>query len=332
MTPQAFENLVSEFNFAHDSQGDSLDMSVIIVSQKDRMFSHYFKTRKLIDIRSLTKPIVCMAFGSAIFEGLYFADKKITLDTKIGPLISKYAKIAEENLLLWNEITIRDCFRMTLGHDKGLLFSDEVKNVDPNFFLEFVLNYPISKRPGIDFMYTNAGTFILSTLITEYLNISLEDFVDHYIFQPLNIVEYSWKKYGKYCAGCTGLQMYCEDLHKIAELFINNGKHQGKQVVPMHWIKNMIMPLGLIPNPKYDNNRDFPKFAYGLNMWICGESDINGIFSINDIVFCDGADGQLMIIDFVRSVVITTMGNQRETVPITRILRNFLETNLFGEL
>lgn len=323
MEKRIFEEVVKKLSGSFDSKGNALNMSAIMVSSNGKTFSHYFGERVKVDIRSIAKPIVCLAFGAAIEKGLYFGEIKIDLNTKVGPLVNKYANISDENVAKWNEITVRDCFKITFGHDKGIMFSKDVKEHDENELIQYVMNYPITGRPGVDFVYSNAGTFILSTLITEYLGVSLKDFVDKYIFKPLNIVDYEWKNFGKYCAGCTGLKMYCEDLHKITLLLLNNGVIDGKQLVPLNWIRNMATPLVGMPTHRYKKGRAFPKLGYGLNLWICGDCDDNGVVAINDIFYCDGTDGQYVICIPHNNTAITALGFQPDTEPVSSILGMF---------
>lgn len=324
LTKILFDSVVEELENSLDSKGNHLDMVGLIVSQGDTKFSHYFRERETIDIRSIAKPITCLAFGVAIKEGLYFGNTQITLDTKIGPLLRKYVTInTSQNIDAWNLLTIRDCFKITLGHDKGIMFSKDVATQKEDKLIDYIVNYPITTRPGFDFVYSNAGTFVLSTLVTEYLNVSLADFVDKYIFTPLNISDYTWKNYGKYCAGCTGLKMHCEDLHKIAKLFADDGKYEGRQIVSAEWINNMRLPLVYGPTHRYKKGRAFPKFNYGMNMWICGDVEELGIYSYDGNYYCDGTDGQYIIIIPKNNIVIAATGYQTDTEPVSRILGGF---------
>lgn len=324
LTSELFDSVVNDMTTSLDSKGNHLNMVGLIVSQGDTCFTHYFRDREPVDLRSISKPITCLAFGAAIEEGLYLDGQKITLDTKVGPLLSKYVTINNSlNQKAWNILTFRDCFKITLGHDKGIMFSKDVKTQDENKLIDYVVNYPITTVPGKDFVYSNAGTFVLSTLITEYLGISLSDFVDKYIFKPLDITDYSWRSFGKYCAGCTGLKMHCEDLHKIAKLFADKGVYQNKQVVPKAWINNMILPLVYGPTHRYKKGRAFPKFNYGMNMWICGDIDDLGRYSYDGNYYCDGTDGQYIIIIPKNNIVIAATGFQSDTEPVSRILGYF---------
>lgn len=324
LTEEYFNKVVYNLSTAIDSKGNNLDMVGLIVSQEETQYTHYFREREKIDVRSIAKPIVCLAFGKAISEGLVFGNTKITLDTKVGPLISKFINIeTASNRDAWNTITIRDCFKITLGHDKGIMFSKDVKEHDEDKLIEYVVNYPVTTNVGKDFVYSNAGTFVLSVLVSEYLGISLDEFVDKHIFKPMGITDYIWKKFGKYCAGCTGLKMQCEDLHKIAKLFMDGGMYEGKELVPQNWIENMIMPLNMMPTHRYKKGRAFPKFSYGLNMWICGDVDENGVYSLDGNYYCDGTDGQYIILIPSNKIVIAATGYQSDTEPVSKILGLF---------
>lgn len=324
LNSELFEEVVKQMETTLDSEGNHLDMVGLIVSQGDKKFVHYFRDREKIDIRSISKPIVCLAFGAAIYEGLFLGDTKITLDTHVGPLLTQYVKVYNSlNMEAWNQLTIRDCFKITIGHDKGIMFSKDVAEQDENSLIEYVVNYPITTTIGRDFVYSNAGTFVLSTLITEYLGISLAEFVNKFLFSKLKIVDYTWKNFGKYCAGCTGLKLHCEDLHKIAKLFVNHGKYEHQQIVPEEWINNMILPLVDGPTHRYKKGRAFPKFNYGLNMWICGDVNDLGIYSYDGNYYCDGTDGQYIIIIPSNNIVIAATGYQSDTEPVSRILGNF---------
>lgn len=320
MDKKLFDEMILKLETTHDSKGNKLNISTIIVSENNDVYSHCFGEKVKVDVRSIAKPIVCLAFGVAIERGLYLNGIKIDLNTKIGPLVSSYVKISDENLKIWNELTVRDCFKITLGHDKGIMFSKDVKEHNENDLIEYVMNYPITRRPGIDFVYSNAGTFILSTIITEHLGISLKDFVDKMILSPLGIEDYEWKNFGKYCAGCTGLKMYCEDLHKIALLLLNKGVYNNKRIVSEKWINNMTLPLVPMPTHRYKAGRAYPKLGYGLNLWICGDIDDNGIISTNGIYYCDGTDGQYIICIPYKNMAIAVTAFQPDTEPVSSIL------------
>ena len=155
------------------------------------------------------------ALGIAIQNGLSFDGELIDLSTPIWKFVSKYTKMHDPlNELKWSTVRLIDCLRITLGHDKGLIFSQDVKTQGEDNLIDYVVNYPITGEVGRDFVYSNAGTFLISTLVTEYLHKGLDQFVAEHLFVPLGISDFKWKKYGKYCAGCTGLSLQNEDLDR----------------------------------------------------------------------------------------------------------------------
>ncbi len=183
MDQAAFDNVIRELKNTLDKEGNHLDVSSVIASDGVNYFSYYFKDKEAVDIRSIGKPIACMAIGAAIEAGLSFDGTMVGLETPVWPFLSKYAAVRDrKNREKWGRVTLLDCFRITLGHDKGLMFSADVREHDENELVDYVVNYPITREIGKDFVYSNAGTFIVSTLVTEYLGKNLDELVDDYLF------------------------------------------------------------------------------------------------------------------------------------------------------
>lgn len=314
MKKELFEKVVSSLNTKIDKNGNHLKMSSLIVSQGNRVYSHYFGQREMIDIRSIAKPILCLAVGAAINDGLCFNGDGISLDTPINKYIKRIVQFDDKSQEeRWDKIHLIDLFRITLGHDKGIVFSSDVKQVGEENLLSYVVNYPITHSIGEHFVYSNAGGYLMSALITEYCGMQADEFVNKYIFSKIGISEYTWKKYGKYCAGCTGLKLYNEDLHKIARLIYEDGVYNGREIVPSEWIKQMRTPHVSSPTHRYIADRAFPKWSYGLNLWITQDGNY----------YCDGTDGQYLIVIPHSGVVITSTAFQPDTTPVSECLGLF---------
>ena len=314
MSQSKFTKVINEMESALDKNGNHLDMNSVIVSVGNDYFTHYFKPKTRTDIRSIAKPIACMAVGIAIDKGLYFDGNKIGLETPIWQFISKYATIKNHlNIEKWTKVKLLDLFRITLGHDKGLVFSSDVKEQGESDLVNYVVNYPITGEVGKDFVYSNAGTFLISSLITEYLGMNLDEFTYKHLFEPMGINDFHWRKYGKYTAGCTGLELQNEDLHKFGKLLLNNGAYNSKQLVPRDWIIKMKSPLVASPTHRYVESRAYPKWSYGMNLWICQDGNY----------FCDGTASQYLIVVPKKNTVITSTGQQADAEPVSRIFGAF---------
>uniref|UniRef100_Q07U52 Beta-lactamase n=1 Tax=Rhodopseudomonas palustris (strain BisA53) TaxID=316055 RepID=Q07U52_RHOP5 len=314
MSISVFDRVVNELQVARDSAGANLKIDSIICTDSDGTKSHHFCAPQHVNLRSIAKPIVCLALGVAIDEGMTWEGSAISLETLIWPFLSRIVGAASsENAMAWSEVTLRDLLRSTIGHEKGLLFSKDIKGRDPDEFLSYIVNYPILGRVGNDFVYSNAGVFILSNLISTFSGMDLDRFVSDRLLARLGIVDVKWDRYGQIVAGCTGLWMSNEDLHKIGQLLLNNGNFGDRQIVSESYVKEMRTPQVSAPTHRYVADRAFPKWSYGLCLWITEDGNF----------YCDGTNGQYLIVLPRRGVVVTVVGNQEDTVPVSDALGLF---------
>lgn len=306
-----FEVVVNALESATDKNGKRLNMDSIIISQDEQTFAHYFTSEGAMnDLRSLSKPILCLALGIAINKGLELRGAKLGLDTLIWPFFKDRVALTNvSNKERLKRVKLRHLLNHTVGYDIGLMFSKDVKERDPNTLLDYIFNTEIAHEPGEHFVYSNVGPYVISALIQEETGSSLSSWVANLLFARLGIVDYAWSNYGQYCAASSGLKLLHADLHKIARLFVNSGRYGSEQVVPEHWINLMRTPQIVTPT-MYDEKRVFPKYAYGYYLWICKDGRY----------YCDGTDGQYFIILPKPGIVITTFGHQPDMKPITQCL------------
>lgn len=180
-------------------------------------------------------------------------------------------------------------------------------------FIIYALNYDIPYDVGTRFAYNNVEPFVLSVFFQETFGINLADFINENIFKKLDIKKYKWDNYGKYCPASTGLYLKHSDFHKIGKLLLNNGRYNKIQVIPENWINEMCT-LHLEISSAFKPERVFPKVGVGYYTFI----------STNDYIFRDGADGQYIIINRNKNILITIMSKEKEMKNITEILRNLI--------
>lgn len=315
MDNSSFKKIISNFETTRDKNGNLLSMDSIIISQNGKLFTHYFNhDNDLHDLRSISKPIVSMAVGIAIDQGLIIQGQRLGLETKLWPFFEDKVKLTNtNNISKLNQLTLQHALTHTYGYEDGLMFSKDIKDKDPYTLLDYIFNYDIVHSPGKHFVYSNAGPYLISALIHEELGINLSDWINQILFKKIGISKYEWKNYGKYCAGASGLRMANEDIHKIGLILLNDGNYNGQQVVSKEWAQHMRTAQIQTPS-MYDEKRVFPKFAYGFYLWVCKEGHY----------YCDGSNGQYIIILPKREMVITTLGCQSDMKPITVCLRDLL--------
>jgi CubicO group peptidase (beta-lactamase class C family) len=315
MNETAFMSIIACLQHAKDNQNSSLKMDSVILTQRGKTFRHDFhEAVRPNDIRSLSKTVVSLAVGTAIHLGVKLDGKQITEDLEIWPYFESWINLENRaNIPFLRKLRLRHLLNLTTGFDQGLLFSKDLQNRALDNLLEYVFNFEIVHDPGTYFVYSNAGPYILSALIQETLGKSLAEWVNDLIFAPLGIARFEWRKYGKYCIGSSGLILDIEDVHKITTLLMNDGRFDKKQLVPKPWIEKMRSPISLTPK-MYDEKRVFPKYAYGYGLWICKDGNY----------YCDGTDGQYLIVLPKHHIGITTFGHQSDMKPITECFRHLL--------
>ncbi len=287
---------------------DSLNIDSIFVEQNNNIERIFYKKEELHELRSCSKLLVAMAIGIAI------ENKMFDLDILVYPVIENIVKIENANNLnkikKWN---IRNLLTHTTGYESQMMSERYIENIDKDNLLEYALNYDIPYEPGKRFAYNNVEPFILSVFFQEKFGINLTDFINENIFKKLNIVNYKWDNYGKYSPGATGLYMRHTDFHKIGQLLLNNGKYNNTQIIPETWIKEMCK-MQLETPSAYKPDRVFPKVGIGYYTFI----------SKNSFIFRDGSNGQYIILNKYKDILITIMSSEKDMKNVTEILRNVI--------
>lgn len=133
-----------------------------------------------------------------------------------------------------------------------------------------------------------------------------------YYFNPY-ILDYKWKNYGKYCPGATGLYLKHSDSHKIGELLLNEGKYNNNQIISSSWIKEMCS-IKLETPSAFKPKRVLPKIGIGYFTFI----------SQDGYIFRDGSNGQYIILNKDKNLLITIMSTEKDMNNVTEILRNLI--------
>lgn len=292
----------------------SLNIDSIFLEQNNQKEVVFYREETMHEVRSCSKILVAMAVGIAIDKGLLIDDVPFSLNTKVYPVFNKIASITNKaNIEKIKKWTIRDLLLHTTGYEKQMLSESMIKDIDKDTLLEYALNYDMPFDVGDHFVYNNVEPFLLSVFFQEAFHINLSEFIKENIFDKIGILEYKWNNYGKYCPGATGLFLKHSDFHKIGKLLLNDGCYNGKQVIPMNWIKEMCS-LQMETPSMYKKERVLPKIGVGYYTFI----------SRDNFVFRDGANGQYIIINQEKNILITIMSTEKEMNGITEILRDII--------
>jgi len=227
---------------------------------------------------SCSKSFTATAVGFAVQE------KKLSLNDKVTSFFPNDLPDTISKFL--SQLTVKDVLIMSDGQEPdptgavGTRYTNWIKG----FF-----ETPILHEPGSVFLYNSLGTYMLSAIIQKVTGQKVVDYLKPRLFDPLGINGMDWEmdKQGINTGGW-GLRLKTEDMAKFAQLFLQKGKWNGKQILPASWIEEAstkkILQSPEAPQSRRDSSDWLQGYCY--QMWRCRHNAFRG----------DGAFGQFMIV------------------------------------
>jgi hypothetical protein len=175
---------------------------------------------------SMTKSITGIAIGIAQDLGLLSLE-----DCVVDYFKEVLDVVPSENLL---KMRIKDLLTMTCGQVENTYF-DIMKKKD---WVKTFINQEFPETPGTYFRYNTHGSHMLSAIIKKVSGVSLAEFTQKHLFDPLGIEKPDWER----CpmgntAGGMGLSLKTGDIAKVGLLLLNEGVYEGKQVVSKDYVR-----------------------------------------------------------------------------------------------
>ncbi|AQY39570.1 serine hydrolase [Bacillus thuringiensis] len=256
---------------------------MLVVQKENAIFEKYYNGHGPDDafhVASVTKTIISALIGICIDKGYIKS-----VDQKVIEFFPEYTLKA-------SDITVRHLLTMTAPYP----FTDWQEPLEELCTQEDWVQYTLNRMGNGgeigSFKYSSAGAHLLSAIITSTTGKSAREFANKYLFQPLDMREipnYNMKAFGfndlfgkdvkgwvhdpnGISTGGWGLTLTVRDMGKFAQMYLNEGIHNGKQILSKSWI---------IESIAMNSNQ------YGYLWWLREE---DGIFS-----YCAMGDGGNMI-------------------------------------
>lgn len=216
----------------------------------------------LHDQRSISKSFVSAAVMIAMNQG-----KIKSLDQRVFDFFPEYAKY---DTGMKKQITIQHLLNMAAGFEwnENIPYTDP-KNSEEMMYnapdiLEFVLSQKLINKPGEKFNYSAGCTQLLAIIIQKTTGMPVDKYLEKHLFKSLGIEKYTWAKddNGNPVAA-SGLRLRSRDMAKFGMLYMNDGKWNGKQIIPSSSVRQTM-------KSQINTGDTFPRFpsiGYSNQFW-----------------------------------------------------------------
>jgi CubicO group peptidase (beta-lactamase class C family) len=195
----------------------------------------------LHDLRSVSKSVVSLLFGIARAEGRIGA-----LDAPVLDYFPEYADLRTPER---GRIELRHLLTMTMGVEwdedrsyRDPLNSELQMDAAPDRY-RFVLTRPAVSAPGETYRYNGGATALIAAVVQRVTRRKLVEYARDVLLGPLGIDDAEWITYpdGDPIAA-SGLRLRPRDLAKIGQLYLSDGRWEGRPVAPADWVRESIEP------------------------------------------------------------------------------------------
>ncbi len=214
---------------------------LVVIKDNKLVIEEYFWTywrNTVHDIRSAGKSITAILLGIAVKEGLVESLEQDVYSffpkDKYPNINSDLKKIKLKHLLDMASGLDADTDRPeTPGQAGQWMAMDDWK--------EYLLSVPLVNTPGEKWVYADINALLIGAVIEETSGISLKDYAQEKLFDPLGITQFYWYSNTSGQTGAAGnLYLYTLDFAKLGVLILNEGKWDNRQIIDQEYLKSLI--------------------------------------------------------------------------------------------
>jgi len=289
--------------------GNVFNDSVLVLEKGEIVYERYARgwdAEKPHQMYSVTKSVLSALVGVAIADG-----KIKSVDQKVAGFFKGLTIPAGQESK--KDITIEHLLRQTSGlpgdddDESNAVAWWDAKDSGRTCFL-----IPQVAEPGGRFAYSSGpGMQTLAALLTNAVGENLFSYAKRKLFGPLGMTSVKWDaaadgvNYGGF-----GLSMTPRDMLRFGYLFLNNGKWEGRQIIPASYVKAC--------KPVRGNGEN-----YGYLFW--GTSDFKRFETVYD---ASGSFGNFIFILPEWDMVIVRTGSAG---PVTRTVAKGMDSSKIVE-
>lgn len=215
-----FENRASELGVKN----------ILILQNGEKIAEKHWDEEIRRNQYSVSKSFTSAAVGIAIEE------KLLSLDEKICDAFPEEIPDAPGEFL--KNLTVRHLLTMSIGQNDAYLMGPQRPFLKTENWVQYVLHRPFDFMPGEKFVYSNVGPYLAGILVQRRAGCNLIDYLMPRLFAPLHITRPTWETDPEgNVFGAGGLFLCVSELAKFAQLYLQNGNWNGKQLLSAEWVR-----------------------------------------------------------------------------------------------
>jgi len=255
---------------------DQLIKSVLVNVDGQELFEHYSADSGpgiAHNLYSVTKSVMSMLVGIAIQEGLI-----TSVDQTLAELLPADVPEMAPGV---SDVTLRQLLTMT----GGIAADEQFNRYTPDAnWTKVTLATPLTQPAGTGFIYSSPGSHLLSAILVHATGRSVLDYAREKLFTPLGISTepaaqptlsiadlpaydaapgFGWSTDPQGLnLGLSDLKVTAPDMITLGRLYLQEGRWEGRQLVPAAWVRESTSSLVPTQGPV------LPSDHYGYLWWI----------------------------------------------------------------
>ena len=274
-------------------------VAYVIIQNGKLLFEQYwedYSPQSHSNAFSMAKSIVSLAIGCAIEDGLIKS-----IDQPVSDFFPQFEGYNGKTL------TIRHLLTMSAGFDFNESYSSLLSPTTELYYGNDVDKVTFGMKeieePGINFVYQSGVTQLLSAILEKATGENISSYVSRKIWTPIQAEENAlWSldnKDGKEKSYCC-FNSNARDFARFGQLILNEGRWNGKQVVPGQYVKEAITADSSLIYKDYNTKNRY----YGYQFWMLEKNGMK-------IPYMRGMLGQYVFCIPEKDAVVVRLGHKR---------------------
>jgi CubicO group peptidase (beta-lactamase class C family) len=261
--------------------------SLVVSRQGEIVFEYYGRgitARRLANVKSVSKSLISALVGIAI-------DRRLISGVR-EPIATWFPELRRDVDTRKTAITVEDLLTMRSGLESTSGQNYGAWVTSPNW-IRYALTRKLVTTPGTTMQYSTGSSHVLSAVLSKVSGATTWQFAQSALGKPLGMSIAQWPRdpQGIYFGG-NDMLFTPRQMLTLGELYLNEGRFKGQQIVPSSWVAASCVPRTI---SRFDAGRE-----YGYGWWI---DDVGG----HRACYAWGYGGQyIFVFKDLQAVVVAT--------------------------